>query len=66
MSDRPWDMQALDLLQKIASYKTTDEVLSTTEDDDARLELMQENAHLSVDLLDTAIIEARKILKAGE
>jgi len=67
MSDQPWDLQALDLLQEVAGYQTTDEVIAEAEKDenDGR-EAYEQVMTESAEALDVIIIRARKILKTGE
>ena len=62
----PIELQALDLLQEIAGYKTTDEILATATDEDTRHDLYLEDKDISVDVLNIVINKARAILKTGE
>lgn len=60
--DTPIELQALDLLQKIAEYRTYDEVMASTDNDDARQALREEVMDSSSDTLDALIASARTIL----
>lgn len=55
------EQAAAALIEKIAGWLTTDEVLATADNDDTRLELEQEDISIGRDLLNTVILEARKI-----
>lgn len=62
----PIELQALDLIQEIAAYQTTDEILATSDNDDTRHDLYLEDKDVSVHVLNLLVQRARTILESGE